>query len=101
MDMVGILMHYAVITGSTKGIGKAIAEKFLREGWFVFLNSAQDDMAAEKFRMDNANSRDNFMIIKQKISDFESATKFAYQILQHTNTIDCLVLNAGATDRSK
>ena len=42
-------MKYAVITGSTKGIGKAIAKKLLGEGWFVFANYAHDDESAEQF----------------------------------------------------
>lgn len=42
-------MKYAVVTGATKGIGRAIAQRLLREGWYVFANYAHDDQAAEAF----------------------------------------------------
>ena len=41
-------MKYAVITGSTKGIGKAIAEKLLSNGYYTILNYAHDEEAASK-----------------------------------------------------
>ena len=39
-------MKNAVVTGSTKGIGYAIAKVLLADGYFVFLNYVADDKAA-------------------------------------------------------
>lgn len=41
-------MKNAVVTGSTKGIGYAIAKVLLADGYFVFLNYVADDKAAER-----------------------------------------------------
>lgn len=91
-------MRYAVITGSTKGIGRAIAEKLLNEGWFVFVNYAKDDESAEYFAIEHKEASDRFKIIKCELSSYENAESFVNEILKTTDTIDCLVLNSAATD---
>ena len=93
-------MRYAVVTGSTKGIGRAIAEKLLGEGWFVFVNYAGDDESAKRFEEEHMAVRSNFQIIKAELSSYEAVRLFIGKILEQTDTIDCLVLNAGLTDRS-
>ena len=39
-------MKYALVTGGTKGIGKAISLSLLAKGYFVFINYANDEEAA-------------------------------------------------------
>jgi 3-oxoacyl-[acyl-carrier protein] reductase len=39
---------YALVTGGTKGIGKAVSSRLLKEGWDVIINYSHDDEAAEK-----------------------------------------------------
>lgn len=41
-------MKYAVVTGSTQGIGKAVAFRLLEEDYFVILNYAHNDLAAQE-----------------------------------------------------
>ena len=94
-------MKYAVVTGSTKGIGKAIAEKFLQEDFFVFVNYNRDDEACEKFKSDNKQYSGKFEVIKEDLSSYENAQSFIEKIKEKTNSIDALVLNCGVTDRSK
>ena len=94
-------MKYAVVTGSTKGIGKAIAEKLLSEGWYVFVNYAHDRSAANCFA--DSQSRGggiNFELIQADLSKYEEVQRFAKHIRSKTDRIDALVLNAGATDRT-
>ena len=39
-------MKTALITGGTKGIGKAIAQEFLQQGYEVILNYSRDEDSA-------------------------------------------------------
>ena len=43
-------MKTALVTGSSKGIGKQIAIDFLKEGYFVFLNYGHDDLTANDLK---------------------------------------------------
>lgn len=95
-----IKMKYAVITGSTKGIGKAIAHTLLSKGWYVILNYLKDDIAAEQLKEEFSEYMDRFSIIKCEISSAENVKYFVSEIINITNCIDCLILNAGATDRT-
>ncbi len=94
------IMKYAIVTGSTKGIGKAIAARLLKEGYFVIVNYSKDDKAANLFREEMKEYRNQYYIIKQTLSDYDSAIAFTEIIKQITGQIDCIVLNCGMTDRS-
>ncbi len=94
-------MKTAVVTGSTKGIGRGIAEMLLDEGYFVLMNYVSDDAAAEQTSADFARRfPDRFAICKADLSSFEGLDAFVAFVRSHTQTLHCIVLNAGATDRS-
>ena len=86
----------AVITGSTKGIGKALLLGLAREGWNVAASSRnQNDL--EQLRAEvNQSFPDRECLIHQV--DFRSKKEtidYATTILQTWNEIDLLVNNAG------
>lgn len=92
----------AVVTGSTKGIGRAIGIKLLEEGNKVIFNYAKDINQAnelKKFLIERGFSK--FYIVQAELSTEDGLQKFVEQILNITNRIDYLVLNAGVTNRSK
>ena len=93
-------MTYAVITGSTKGIGKTIAEELLRKGYIVFVNYANDDESEEMFKKDNNEFLNQFICIKKDLSSYENAMQFCEEILKITKSIDVLILNCGITEKS-
>lgn len=93
-------MKYAVITGSTKGIGKAIAEKLLRNKYFVFINYANDVESEKIFERDNKEFKEQFICIREDLSSYDNAMNFCEKILKHTKSIDVLVLNCGMTEKS-
>ena len=89
-------MKHALVTGSTKGIGLAIASKLLDKGYYVYMNYAADDAAANALEMPQGRSR----VIKADLSTTAGAGTLTDFILsENLGTIDCLVLNAGATCR--
>lgn len=86
-------MKYAVVTGSSNGIGYAIAKSLISNGYFVFINGRSE------FVSDLNNN--NYMYIKADVSTLEGINILANVICSKTEKIDSLVLNAGATCRSK
>ena len=45
-------MKIAIITGGTKGIGKAIVNKYLQEGCYTIIIYSSDDESAKSFRQE-------------------------------------------------
>ncbi len=93
-------MKYALVTGSTSGIGLAIAEKLLKEGCFVFANYAQNDenarMAAEIF----SSISTHFRIIKADMSTHSGVSSLSTIVTSHCSQLDYLVLNSYTTDKT-
>lgn len=94
-------MKTAVITGSTKGIGKAIGIKLLDSGYYVLFNYASDDEGCELLKEEIAEYIGKFKVIKNDFSTEEKIDDFVNQVLCHAGgDINTLVLNAGITDRT-
>ncbi|MBW1895384.1 MAG: SDR family NAD(P)-dependent oxidoreductase, partial [Deltaproteobacteria bacterium] len=89
----------AVISGATKGIGKAIARAFLKEGATVIGIYSSDRQAADTFMQEweaDATFRENSLFLSPcDVSDESSVFKFFTEIEQKFDTIDILVNNAG------
>jgi 3-oxoacyl-[acyl-carrier protein] reductase len=86
----------AIVTGASRGIGKAIALRFAREGAHVVatattLESANKTVAEIKQKGGNAHA------IAVDISDEKSVTAMVSEVLEKFGTIDILVNNAGIT----
>ncbi|MBT8327770.1 MAG: SDR family oxidoreductase [Bacteroidia bacterium] len=76
----------AVISGGTKGIGRAICEKFLAEGFRVFTSARSID---HNFKHQNLNQ------FKADLSNKKEVRDFSDWILDQTSSIDVLVNNVG------
>jgi 3-oxoacyl-[acyl-carrier protein] reductase len=86
----------AVITGGAQGIGYATAVKFAAEGakvviWDVI--ETKGNMAVT----DLEKSGYTALFIKVDVTDFESTTSAAAQVIKHFGQIDILINNAGIT----
>jgi len=86
-----------IITGGSRGIGKAIAEKFAQNGAniaFTSVKMSEDSLAL-------ANNLENLGVkakaYESDASDFESALKLAENVFNDFGSIDVLVNNAGIT----
>ena len=87
----------AIITGGSRGIGKAIVEIFVKQGANVaFTYSSSSDAA---IAIENKLSTKNVKVksYKSDASNFEEAQLLAASVLEEFGSIDILVNNAGIT----
>lgn len=90
----------AVVTGSTKGIGKAIGLSLLKEGYHVIFNYASSEETAALLNTELSTSfPDQYEIIKADLSTLDGVTEFADKITENHKEIHCLILNNGTTNR--
>ncbi len=82
------------ITGSAKGIGKSIAEKFIEKGAYVALLDF-DKKAGEATERVMQNSGGNVFFIQTDVSNYHSLNEARKRILEKWGEIDILVVNAG------
>ncbi len=87
----------AIITGASRGIGKAIAVEFAKEG----CNIAFTDLFEDE-NMQNTESELNALGIKAKgyasnAADFDDTDRVVKEIVKEFGTVDALVNNAGIT----
>jgi 3-oxoacyl-[acyl-carrier protein] reductase len=94
-------MKYALVTGGTKGIGKAISFALLEKGYFVIINFSTDDENANlTIKEFDSQYPDRVSLIKEDLSDQENIKGFCRKIKNLTSQLDVMILNAGKTDRS-
>jgi len=84
----------ALITGSGKGIGKAIARKFVEEGASICINDI-DITEAEKTSEELKKIGGKTFAIQADVSDEEDVKKMFDHLFDQFGTIDILVNNAG------
>ena len=87
----------AIITGASRGIGKAIAQKFIEEGAtvaFTYLSSEEKAKALEQELTANGGVAKGF---KSNAAEFDAAQKLADAVVEEFGQIDILVNNAGIT----
>jgi 3-oxoacyl-[acyl-carrier protein] reductase len=91
----------AIITGGTRGIGRATALRFVREGADVLLTYAGNDEAAEQTKKDAealaTDSGSKVFVLKGDVSSENFAQEAVTFAKENFGTIDILVNNAGIT----
>ncbi len=87
----------AVITGGVRGIGKAIAEEFCRQGADVLLCYRSNEEAAQKTAEELKQYGTRVELIKGDVSDPHHAVEAAKRAKDLFGKIDILVNNAGIT----
>ena len=95
------MMNIVLLTGGTKGIGKAIVLKYLHQGCYAIITYSSDDETAELFQRElDVNYKDKYEIIKADLSKIEEVKIMCNIIRCKYRKIDYLILNAGATNRN-
>lgn len=84
-----------IVTGGTRGIGKAIAEAFLKAGAQVIATYTTNEAAAAKFRQDNDQFAGRFDIQKCDVSKYGEVERLFKYIEATYGGFEVLVNNAG------
>jgi 3-oxoacyl-[acyl-carrier protein] reductase len=93
-------MKYSIVTGGTRGIGKAICRKLLNKGYSVIAVYNNDDVTAGLTRQEFIKEfPDMFYIIKCDLSEVKNVSSLFSEIKAITESVDVLILNAGKTIR--
>ena len=85
----------AVVTGASRGIGRAIAEKLAAEGAFVVINYNGSKEAAETVLAGIRAAGGDGCVMQCNVSDFAACEAWTKEILALYGKIDILVNNAG------
>ena len=90
-------MKNAIVTGGTKGIGRAIVKMLLNEGYFVYVTYGSDDATAKSASMEFQSISGNFSVVKVNQADRDAVHSFTDSL--KGTCLNCLVCNAGSTLR--
>ncbi|MBL7776154.1 MAG: SDR family oxidoreductase [Saprospiraceae bacterium] len=86
----------AVITGATKGLGRAIAETFARQGFDLFVCArTATDLEAMQTHWAAAFPEQQLHTFAADLSEKTAARAFAEKVRAHCSQLDVLVNNAG------
>ncbi|MGE9753900.1 SDR family oxidoreductase [Bacillus inaquosorum] len=85
----------AIVTGSSKGIGKAIAERFGREKMNVVVNYHSDPSGADETVDIIKNNGGQAVAVEADVSKEEGIQALLDAALEHFGTLDVMVNNSG------
>ncbi|NYC47832.1 NAD(P)-dependent dehydrogenase (short-subunit alcohol dehydrogenase family) [Clostridium beijerinckii] len=85
----------ALITGASRGIGRAIAVELAKEGASVIINYSTDDEGAKETLEEIKSINGYGVIVKGDISAFDNCQMIVEEVLKVMGKIDILVNNAG------
>ncbi len=87
----------AIVTGGTRGIGKAIVMELARRGANVAFNYSKSADEAEKLKAEVEALGVKVFCVQCDVADTVAAAEFTNQVKDHFGSIDYLVNNAGIT----
>ena len=88
-------MKVAIITGSSRGIGRATAVEFAKNGYSVVVNYNKSKQEAEKVVSEIRNFGQDALLFKADVSDFKESNNLINFAIKEFGKIDVLVNNAG------
>lgn len=89
--------RHALVTGASRGIGRAVALAFAAEGASVALNFAGNVAAAEAVRAEIESAGGKAILVPADVSDENAVEDMVKTVTEAFGNIDILVNNAGIT----
>ena len=86
-----------LVTGASRGIGKAIALKYAENGYNVAINYVSDKTDVAELEKEFKEKGAECLILKADVSKSEEVEELVKQTIQKFGKIDVLVNNAGIT----
>lgn len=87
----------ALVTGASRGIGRAIAVALAKEGARVAINYAGNREAAEQVKQEIEQDGGQAILVQADVADRAAVQKMVDAVIEAFGTIDVLVNNAGIT----
>ena len=87
----------ALVTGASRGIGRAIALRLAQEGAAVAVNYAGNVKAAEEVKQEIENAGGKAILVQADVADAEAVEAMISKVTEAFGSIDILVNNAGIT----
>lgn len=87
----------AVVTGASRGIGRAIACELAKRGIYVVINYAGSKEKAEEVKAEIEADGGEAETVQCNVADFEACQTFLKDVAKQHGHIDILVNNAGIT----
>jgi len=87
----------SIVTGGSKGIGRAICIELAKQGYYIIINFMSDTAGAESTLETVRETGSDGEIMQFDVSSFEDTQNAIKDICDRFETIDILVNNAGIT----
>ena len=87
----------ALVTGASRGIGKAIAQSFVEQGATVCFSYVSSDEKARALKQELSANGGTAKGFKSNAGDFSAAQQLVDDVVKEFGTVDILVNNAGIT----
>lgn len=91
-------MKTAIITGASKGIGAAIANRLNELGYNLVLNYRNSTSSMEELINSFTNKETTNLIVQCDIANFEDVKNLIETAYENFKTVDVLINNAGVTN---
>ena len=97
MSEINLKNRVALITGGSRGLGRAIAIALAIDGAKIALNYLSNDSEANKVSREIQNKGGEVILIKANVADTTAVRDMTRQVIKQWGKIDILVNNAGIT----
>ena len=84
-----------IVTGGTRGLGRAIALSFAREGAWVAVNYSSDDKSASSTETELESLTTRALLLKADVTSKSEVEKMIGSVIDQWEYVDILVNNAG------